>query len=191
MKRRPIVISLVALGLLGLWGIPYFERARGNAISSSCQSNLKQVGLAVLQYVRDYDEKFPPPRRWRLVLQPYVLGYKGRIENLDILDCPLQNTGYSYNFYMAKAQYGLLDGVAQKTPMVFDSSDLSTQKYQLKTGPRADFRDIVWTYRDFPEQKPDYGGSYPKDFRHVRGNNVLFVDGHVALRTQKPVFAIK
>jgi prepilin-type processing-associated H-X9-DG protein len=36
-----------------------FARARENARRASCQSNLKQIGLGVLQYVQDYDEKYP------------------------------------------------------------------------------------------------------------------------------------
>jgi prepilin-type processing-associated H-X9-DG protein len=191
MNRRRALIALAMAGLFGLWAFPQFERARNNAISSSCQSNLKQIGLSIMQYVRDYDESYPPPRRWRLVLQPYIWGHKGQLIRLDILDCPIETTGYSYNFYLANAKYGTLQHVAAKTPLVFDSTDLSSQHYQLKTGPREDFRNISWTYRDFPQQKPDYGGSYPKDFHHLRGNNVLFADGHVALRTQTPVFSIK
>jgi prepilin-type processing-associated H-X9-DG protein len=39
---------------------PVFARARENARRSSCQSNLKQIGLAFFQYTADYDERNPP-----------------------------------------------------------------------------------------------------------------------------------
>jgi prepilin-type processing-associated H-X9-DG protein len=38
---------------------PVFARARENARRASCQSNLKQISLGMLQYTQDYDEKYP------------------------------------------------------------------------------------------------------------------------------------
>jgi prepilin-type processing-associated H-X9-DG protein len=70
-------------------------RARENALRTSCASNLKQLGLGLMQYTQDYDEKYPlrrfPPfgtgaaysssdsvardydqNSWRSVIQPYI-----------------------------------------------------------------------------------------------------------------------
>lgn len=52
-----VVIAIIAI--LAAILFPVFGRARENARRSSCQSNLKQVGLGVKQYIQDYDEKFP------------------------------------------------------------------------------------------------------------------------------------
>lgn len=49
-----VVISIIAL--LAAILFPVFSRARENARRSSCQSNLKQLGLGLLQYAQDYDE---------------------------------------------------------------------------------------------------------------------------------------
>jgi prepilin-type N-terminal cleavage/methylation domain-containing protein/prepilin-type processing-associated H-X9-DG protein len=51
-----IVISIIAI--LAAILFPVFGRARENARRTSCQSNLKQIGLALLQYSQDYDEMF-------------------------------------------------------------------------------------------------------------------------------------
>jgi prepilin-type N-terminal cleavage/methylation domain-containing protein/prepilin-type processing-associated H-X9-DG protein len=53
-----VVIAIIAI--LAAILFPVFARARENARRASCQSNLKQMGLAVLQYTQDYDEGFPP-----------------------------------------------------------------------------------------------------------------------------------
>ncbi len=50
-----VVIAIIAL--LAAILFPVFGRARENARRSSCQSNLKQLGLGMLQYVQDFDEK--------------------------------------------------------------------------------------------------------------------------------------
>ena len=52
-----VVIAIIAI--LAAILFPVFARARENARRSSCQSNLKQIGLGFMQYTQDYDEKFP------------------------------------------------------------------------------------------------------------------------------------
>ena len=53
-----VVIAIIAI--LASILFPVFARARENARRSSCQSNLKQIGLAWIQYAQDYDEKVVP-----------------------------------------------------------------------------------------------------------------------------------
>lgn len=52
-----VVIAIIAI--LASILFPVFARARENARRSSCQSNLKQIGLGIFQYTQDYDEKLP------------------------------------------------------------------------------------------------------------------------------------
>jgi len=52
-----VVIAIIAIIAAILF--PVFGRARENARRSSCQSNLKQIGLGLAQYTQDYDERFP------------------------------------------------------------------------------------------------------------------------------------
>src|SRR6185436_12145569 len=52
-----VVIAIIAI--LAAILFPVFGRARENARRSSCQSNLKQIGLGVAQYLQDYDERLP------------------------------------------------------------------------------------------------------------------------------------
>jgi prepilin-type N-terminal cleavage/methylation domain-containing protein len=52
-----IVIAIIAI--LAAILFPVFARARENARKASCLSNLKQIGLGLMQYVQDYDEKYP------------------------------------------------------------------------------------------------------------------------------------
>jgi len=51
-----VVIAIIAI--LAAILFPVFAQAREKARQASCMSNLKQIGLAELQYVQDYDEKF-------------------------------------------------------------------------------------------------------------------------------------
>jgi prepilin-type N-terminal cleavage/methylation domain-containing protein/prepilin-type processing-associated H-X9-DG protein len=61
-----VVIAIIAI--LAAILFPVFAQAREKARQASCMSNLKQIGLAELQYVQDYDERFSGS------YQPYPAG---------------------------------------------------------------------------------------------------------------------
>lgn len=92
-----VVIAIIAI--LAAILFPVFGRARENARRSSCQSNLKQIGLGMLQYAQDYDEQFASTQygptgnnehwysdnsniyKWMDAIYPYV-------KSEQIFDCP-------------------------------------------------------------------------------------------------------
>lgn len=93
-----VVIAIIAI--LAAILFPVFARARENARRSSCQSNLKQIGLGVLQYAQDYDELLPnyvrngtsPSNKfisdytvWADVIQPYI-------KSTQLFVCPSNTT---------------------------------------------------------------------------------------------------
>ena len=83
-----VVIAIIAI--LASILFPVFGRARENARKSSCLSNLKQIGLGLMQYTQDYDENIPysgygynvagapvspnaySSYKWADVIQPYI-----------------------------------------------------------------------------------------------------------------------
>lgn len=72
-----VVIAIIAI--LAAILFPVFGRARENARRSSCQSNLKQIGLGIAQYTQDYDERMVPVETgtssgeaWQMLIQPYI-----------------------------------------------------------------------------------------------------------------------
>jgi prepilin-type N-terminal cleavage/methylation domain-containing protein/prepilin-type processing-associated H-X9-DG protein len=87
-----VVIAIIAI--LAAILFPVFGRARENARRSSCQSNLKQMGLVLVQYAQDYDERMVSARMdlpgnsraWQEVIQPYV-------KNKQIFFCPSNPNG--------------------------------------------------------------------------------------------------
>ena len=52
-----ILVVVAILAILAAILFPVLARVRENARRSSCQSNLKQIGLGMLQYSGDYDDK--------------------------------------------------------------------------------------------------------------------------------------
>ena len=89
-----VVIAIIAI--LAAILFPVFARARENARRSSCQSNLKQIGLGIAQYTQDFDEKYPAVRSggrsWDVMISPYI-GIK--VDNQSsplIFRCPSDST---------------------------------------------------------------------------------------------------
>src|ERR1700693_3537009 len=83
-----VVIAIIAI--LAAILFPVFAQARAKARSAQCQSNLKQIGLAVAVYADDYDgtiipQRAPAPKNqvyaWMQLAQPYV-------KNKSVFICP-------------------------------------------------------------------------------------------------------
>ncbi len=89
-----VVIAIIAI--LAAILFPVFARARENARRSSCQSNLKQIALGVVQYRQDYDERFPSAVTnnvtgslgWANSIQPYL-------KSTQIYQCPSESNSQS------------------------------------------------------------------------------------------------
>jgi len=54
-----LLVVIAIISILASILFPVFARARENARRASCMSNLKQIGLAVMQYTQDFDEHLP------------------------------------------------------------------------------------------------------------------------------------
>jgi prepilin-type N-terminal cleavage/methylation domain-containing protein/prepilin-type processing-associated H-X9-DG protein len=52
-----VVIAIIAI--LAAILFPVFSKAREKARQAACQSNLKQISMAMRMYTQDYDEKYP------------------------------------------------------------------------------------------------------------------------------------
>ncbi len=70
-----VVIAIIAI--LAAILFPVFARAREKALETSCQSNIKQVVMAGLMYLNDYDERFPAAQSAPLADSPIVNWYGG------------------------------------------------------------------------------------------------------------------
>jgi len=54
-----LLVVIAIISILSAILFPVFARARESARRASCLSNVKQMGLGVMMYVQDYDERYP------------------------------------------------------------------------------------------------------------------------------------
>jgi len=160
-----VVIAIIAI--LAAILFPVFGRARENARRASCQSNLKQIGLGLLQYSQDYDEQlnpawigdvdetgtpdnFPGTHRWMDVVQPYV-------KSTQLFNCPSQigdqlydpslqpgtadnwRSAYRYGGYAMNVSYWTTGAPRPPTP-IFDVPDESSKSLAVMQNPAS----TVW-----------------------------------------------
>src|SRR5580658_1916507 len=74
-----VVIAIIAI--LAAILFPVFSQAREKARAITCLSNCRQIGLGLMMYIEDYDEKYPeehPPDG-----NPAVDDNQGQLENVD------------------------------------------------------------------------------------------------------------
>ncbi|RYG71305.1 DUF1559 domain-containing protein [bacterium] len=200
-----VVIAIIAI--LAAILFPVFGRARENGRRASCQSNLKQIGLSVMQYTQDYDERLPynyiyttpsaPGTNlylWQDTIQPYAKSYQ-------VLVCPSQTNPYLWDYarpaglplkvtcsYTAHNMLGVPNNSA-RCPM----PDLSAGVTNLAAASLAEFDETSTTIlfseivdgqfeiADF--SNTDAGGCTGAvcqiQKRHLEGSNFAFADGHV------------
>ncbi len=135
-------VPVLLLSILASVLFPVFAQAREKARFTACLSNVKTMTLATVQYAQDWDEKYPPAKRWMTNLEPYVKPTASepsgmRRSNLRLpvnyFHCPVvaprhtdsDKYGYAFNSLLNFKSLQSLDSSGQ-TPMIYDSEN--TQK---------------------------------------------------------------
>jgi prepilin-type N-terminal cleavage/methylation domain-containing protein/prepilin-type processing-associated H-X9-DG protein len=193
-----VVIAIIAI--LAAILFPVFARAREKARQASCSSNEKQIGLAMMMYVQDYDEMYPsvyddgngyPAGRiiWADKILPYV-------KNRELFRCPSQSINITAQLaglwpgslqatrYQMPMSHVFPEGLSlpasmasfaapAETVMILESSNAWYQHYCPRhvTAPMALMPGPPqWINGQLNES------TYPW---HNEGLNVAFCDGHV------------
>lgn len=129
---------------------PLFARVAQNAKRAASQSNLKQIGLGIIQYEQDHDEIAPDAVRWVDEIMRYV---KDKTVFRDPSAPAGQSYNYAYNRALSHQSLAAMEAPAQLV-MAFEST--------------AGVKNAA-----------DTGQSLPHPGRYNGGTDYLFADGHV------------
>ena len=170
MKPRQIAVGVAILGLGGALLLAAQPRLRA-VETKECQANLKQIGLAMMQYQRDYDEHYPKSDNWMDALQPYGRGFGPNRESDAEVEarfrCPTTGSFYVYNRNLARVSYVRADN--PQTPWIYEASTGQNRRNFSDSGQ-------LWTREPIHQRIP------------IWGNNVLMGDGSIPLTINKPAF---
>ena len=172
MKRKgfTLIELLVVIAILAAILFPVFARARENARKSTCQSNLKQIGLAAMQYAQD-DETWS-----HYNLTNVGAGWSRQYQRTRA--CSGARLPQSASVCYGYNHYYLGNGSASST---------YTMASVQNPAETVAFADGAWddtgaqvglVYINSPHQTT-YDYTARPAWRHGDGANVTFVDGHV------------
>ncbi|MCW3060715.1 MAG: prepilin-type N-terminal cleavage/methylation domain [Capsulimonas sp.] len=133
-KKSPVALIAIigAVGCLPMIAIiaailfPVFAKARDKARIVSSQSNLKQLGLASMQFAQDHDEKLPPMDSMEH-FKAAVNQYLPKDEKYDLFTQPGFNTPYTLNAKLSNKSIGDLNNM-EGTVMMQETKPYSDKK---------------------------------------------------------------
>ena len=180
-----VVIAIIAI--LAAILFPVFAKAREKARQASCLSNCKQLAIAVMSYVQDYDEKMVGYSTqsngtfysvWTM-LNPYI-------KNTQVWFCPSQagtNVGIGSNI-----QHMIIDLNWGTAPIAMAQITMPAEKLLFADGQNgalaggkegSDGNSIVWCPQ-CAGVPPSWNSVYQYGIssRHNNGSNCVFADGH-------------
>lgn len=174
-----VVIAIIAI--LAAILFPVFARARENARRASCQSNVKQILLGVMQYTQDYDEKYPVMYLvgggtvvyWPAMLEPYI-------KSTQIYNCPSSSQTPFSAITQTIPHYGM--------SAMFEYNFTNTQAPMslssiAQPSATVGFTDTTSSIRSAPSGYAPESSAYldtrAPAYRHLDTTVVGFLDGHV------------
>jgi prepilin-type N-terminal cleavage/methylation domain-containing protein/prepilin-type processing-associated H-X9-DG protein len=191
-----VVIAIIAI--LASILFPVFGRARESARSTSCQSNLKQIGLGFAQYVQDYDGIYPlaggaiaftatPPADGKMSWTEQIFPY---VKSRQIFVCPSDSVSVSgspskWSYFMsARAAFidaGNMAAATREMRIQFPTQfviagDTDTGIFTVAASNEDDA-----DKDDYSNNLMGSGLNGTKKYdsrRHLDGQNILFADGH-------------
>ncbi len=204
-----LLIVMAIISLLAAILFPVFGRVRENARRASCQSNLRQISLGLMQYSQDYDElnglyfmrTSVDNIAWNQTLQPYV-------KSTQVFQCPsdvnANSTATAYWVTPGDPAYPKPFHSSYIINSAVNSLNLAALQNPSQTVMMTDGGVVASTTAPYTTQTPkplswilsvpEYGpmsSSSNEDWaapnaRHLGTSVVAFADGHVkAMHTEQ------
>ncbi len=190
-----VVIGIVAVVAAILF--PVFGAVRERGRRTSCQSNLKQIAIAMQQYVQDNEGTYPTNSNWCYAPYSYL-------KNVAVFRCP-EATDLTDTFTTDAPVMPIYDSWNPSSPVYpVDYSYNAPRLYEFSHGPRYGKQeavlatpatiflnmDISWRHSDGSLLDPEghqfwrmastsCGQNYLGSTLHSGAGNYSYVDGHV------------
>jgi len=128
-----VVIAIIAI--LAAILFPVFQKVRENARRASCSSNMKQLGLAFIQYTQDADEKEPSGTVTPFANATAGYGWAGQLysftKSTGLYKCPDDSTANSAVGNYSAVSYAQNANLASQSIALINAPATTVQAYEV------------------------------------------------------------
>lgn len=208
-----LLVVIAIISILAAILFPVFARARENARRTNCLSNLKQIGLGIMQYTQDYDETYPSYDTfdagsssapfWQTTIEPYL-------KSTQVLRCPSSLTTspsighYGANILMLKSTLNTDSPVGYEPGLRLSAVNFPASVYMImdsgasrvipwgatlsvRTGSSNHYLPGVGSFYENSAIAAGYQDDYQRG-RHFLGVNITYADGHAKWMKSSDVY---
>jgi prepilin-type N-terminal cleavage/methylation domain-containing protein/prepilin-type processing-associated H-X9-DG protein len=187
-----LLVVMAIISILASMLLPALGKAKEKGVTIYCVNNLHQVGLALLMYGNDSDDRLPVSyaeilvpgqggfntpgsNAWTAALQPYY-------ENTNVLRCPALSSRYNqskYSYFMGSVAFAVSAGGTQVKPASVILRSINTPSFYVLSGD-CNFPSDP-TNADLNNNDVDtlFNPTNVPSPIHNNGVNILFADWHV------------
>lgn len=189
-----LLVVMAIISMLVALLLPAIQAARATARAASCKNNMRQMGLAVLQFCDTHDGQFPewyhsgPGRSWIYTIAPHL-------ESVDAIRICPDDPSYRERLDNKATSYVISDYLAapdvpnsvrnlnklqatSKTMVAFEGADKRAPDPQFEHAHASQW--FSQKNRDWGLVGPAVKNDLQLD-RHMKSSNYLYVDGHVRM----------
>jgi prepilin-type N-terminal cleavage/methylation domain-containing protein/prepilin-type processing-associated H-X9-DG protein len=193
-----LLVVIALIGLLAALVTPVLQQAIARAHTAKCLSNMRQIGIAVLHYAADHEQRFPRSTHsafsvgeypWARSLAPYLGGTEQHWQQLtnSVYRCPADQSGhthsYGLNVYLeVNPDYDDYDGRPRTWRTLSSVPDPANTILLAENRSSADH--IMPNFWSSPSDA-DYDCAHD---RHLGQANYVFVDGHAETRAFSTIY---
>lgn len=176
-KGFTLIELLVVIAIIGILAgilLPVLSRARESARKTQCASNVKQLGMGLIMYANENNESFPSSSA-NAMLSLNML-WPDYVSDPRTFNCP------SDTFVTTATNAGITTADAFEADECSYGYDYThTQADDADVALAADRPSTGSGTSNLDQNSPNHGGTYNSDSDDSagRGQNVVYVDGHV------------